>query len=77
MEAAPALGFGSENDQHQDEDEEVLDEDIVEVNVLSGVDEDRFLMWTDFYTNLCNLRVVAICAKLERNICASFGVNSI
>ena len=28
-------------------------------------------------TNLCNLRFAAICAKLERNICASFGVNSI
>ena len=66
-EAVPASGFGSENNHHQDEDEEDMDEDFVEVHVLSKKTLAKELMSTDFYTNLCKMRFVAICAKLERN----------
>ena len=90
-EVGQASGFGSRNEQHEEEDDNDDDGDggdgggddedscgselqhsfscaeKVQTNGRFGV----------ISTDLCNLRFAAICAKLERNICASFGVNSI
>ena len=91
-EVAQASGFGSGNEQHEDDDDYDHEDGGDGGGVDDDEDSFRSELQHSFScaekmqtngrfavisTDLCNLRFAAICAKLERNICASFGVNSI
>ena len=92
-EVAQASGFGSRNEQHEDDDDDEDggdrggdDGDGEDEGSCRSELQNSYSCAEKVQTNgrfnvistdLFNSRFAAICAKLERNICASFGVNSI